>query len=373
MTRPLLCIPAARSALLRVALVAVLAGLLATAPGCAKAPEGPMGSPVVQNDVQVTLQQARLAWIDLEGPTGAARTQEPVFLLDLQVTNLGESPIRYDLNWSATQATQATGALLFVDDDEDKARPPRADNAIPPLTLGAWRYLDAPIAEATSIAPGQSVQDRLLFQRPPAGVSSLVLSLPPRIFGGDARMPLYITIPWREPGEIPEPPAIGTGETFENEDIAFTLDGTDVLYARLHDSTRGDGFSDTPLLRIRYTVANRSDRTLRYMPPRSTAADPPRLTDHEGNALSRATFGPNIRPVDQVREARQLAAGESVSDFLLFERPPRGTEQLRLYLVGQRFGSSGLIRANIPFTWQDPPLPPELTTDAPDEEGADDE
>ncbi|TVR00068.1 MAG: hypothetical protein EA398_11695 [Deltaproteobacteria bacterium] len=359
------CPPAIR--LPRWILPTLLAAILLV-PACAKPPEGPMGTPVEQNGVSVTLQRASLEYIDLEGPTGAARTQAPVLLLDVLVRNDGEAPVRYDLNWAATQASQGTSALLFVDDGEDKARPPRADNAIPPVTLGAWRYLDDPVTEAVVLQPGDTLEDRILFQRPPAGAASLVLSMPPRIFGSDTRMPAYITFRFAEPAEIPEPPAIGVGEVFENDDFTLRIDGVAVDYIRLNDTTRGEGFSDSPLLRIGYTVRNVSESTLRYLPPRSSSADVPRLTDQDGNALSRASFGPNIVVPGQQRDTRQLAPGEQVEDFLLFERPPRGTDALHLYIVGQRFGSTGLVRAHFPYTWTEPELPPELAEDNDDDD-----
>jgi hypothetical protein len=345
---------------LRTLRLAAAAALTIVATGCATPPVVSLGQPVTLGTVSATVTGVELAVVDLEGPTGAAPTAEPVLLVSLAVQNAGPEPVRYDLAWGTTTATQAQTALLFVDPGEEIVLSSAGN--IPVLQLAGWEYPADPVAAATRVEPGQTLQDVLLFQAPPADATSLLLSLPPGLFGIENKLPAYVRIPFTRP-EAPRAPAPGAmGEEIAGDGFSLRVDGVEQAYARLTNAQGRGGFSTTPLLRLNLTLRNTGDSTIEFVPERANRSiDPPSLTDPTGAPLERATFDDGVAADGLIAERRQIGAGESLQTFLLFKRPDPSVTQLSFTFPGKRVGATGLIRVTVPYAHvAEIPEPPEM-------------
>jgi hypothetical protein len=347
--------------LVRTALIATTLGVAALFAGCQTPPVTTLGQAVTIGTVSATVTSIDMAWVDLEGPSGAALTAEPVLRIGLQVQNAGAEPVRYDLGWGTTTATQAQTALLFVDPGEEIVLSPSAN--IPVLQLSGWQYLDDPVTEATRVDPGQSLTDVLVFQPPPADATSLLLSLPPALFGAENKLPAYVRIPYTRPSDPPRPQPVAMGEIAEGRGFTMRVDGVEQNYVRLTNAAGQAGFSVTPLLRVNFTIQNTSEATIEYVPERANRSiDPPALIDASGAPLERANFDDGVAADGMINERRQIGVGESLTGFLLFKRPDPSTTTLQLTFPGRRVGSSGLIRISLPYEHVATiPDPPEMT------------
>lgn len=344
--------------LVRNAVFAAVLGATGLFTACQEPPVGTMGQAVTLGMVSATVTSIDLAWLDLEGPNGAAPTSDPVLRVGLQVRNDGATPLRYDLGWGTTTATQAQTALLFVDPGEEIVLSPAGN--IPVLQLAGWQYLDDPVTEAARIEPGQTLDDVLLFQAPPADATSLLLSLPPAVFGLENKLPVYVRIPWTRPADIPRPQPSAVGTEVEGRGYTFRVDGTEQAFVRLTNAQGQAGFSVTPLLKLNFTIRNTGDSTIEYVPERANRSfDPPSLIDGSGAPLERATFDDGVSADGMINERRQIGAGESLSGFLLFKRPDPSTSEMLFTFPGRRAGSTGLVRVTVPYqhvaTIPDPP------------------
>lgn len=327
---------------------------------CRTAPESVQGSPIVQSGVTVNVMSSELRYLDLEGMSGGVATEEPYFVVSLTVSNGSEAPVRYDLNWGASAMTQAQSVLLF------SAPAPEASmtSGLPIQALsflGDLQFLEDPVTSAESIAVGSSLTDLLVFQAPPEGVTELVLSVPPSVFGADNPMPAYFRIPYT-PAEVAPPAATILGAPHIGPDFTFTATNAALEWVALTNTTDGkDGFSGHPVLKITFRVDNTGDAPLVYAPPRvSNSEAAPSLA--AGLALiPSATFEPTITVAGADTARVTIPAGESHTGFWLFEPPAADVTSLRLTLPGKRFGSTGAIRVDIPYAHQDVPEPAALT------------
>lgn len=346
--------------------------------GCQEPPVVSMGSALTQGAVTATVTGVELRYVDLEGPRGAVQTAEPVLLLTLDVTNAGTEPILYDMGWSATMATQAQSALLFADPGAEINLPTMSN--ISALQLQSETYLADPVTESTRIAPGETLTDVMLFEAPAAGTSSLLLSLPPSMFGATVTMPGYVRIPFSAPAEVPAPEFLGQGDTFEGDGFTFTVTGTEAAYVPLAQSISGDeGFTSSPLYKVMFRIENTGETSIEYIPVQANRGmDAPALFDQDGAPIERASMPDGVRVTDEtyVTERRVIAPGESLSSYLLFRQPPSSTTGLRLFVPGKRMRSTGLVRVALDYAHREVPLPEELRpapaptpTPAPTEDG----
>ena len=78
-------------------------------------------------------------------------------------------------------------------------------------------------------------------------------------------------------------------------------------------------------------------------------ADPPALTDNEGNPLKLLDFTPLVPPGRPRQSPAYMdGAHRGLSDVLLFELPPAAAETLDLQLPGANFGADGVVEFHIP-------------------------
>lgn len=336
--------------------IAAFAGALALSlSACSKPVQVSHEEAVVQGTASVQVTGTSLLQLDLEGPAGAVALERPALRVNVRVQNTGDAPLRWDPGFSAAGATQAQNVLLFAAPSWDAGLSPA--NNVPVLDTGNYTYLDDPVREPVDIAPGESIDDVLLFAAPSSSATNLILSIPPRVFGADVTMPGYISIPYAAEA-VPARTVAGLNEAVETPTLTFTATKAEVVHQPLKNADGSDAISRDPLLRISFTVKNTSDKAIEYLPSRmASGVDFPALTDQNGALQNRATFAAGVEPVGQVRERQSIAPGKSITDFILFDRPTRGVETLRLTYPGKRLGGAGLLRVEFPYTWANPDVP----------------
>jgi hypothetical protein len=336
--------------------VAGLTVVLAAA--CVEPPVVSMGSPVQIGEVSANVLDVTASYLLLEGPRGAVTTEAPVLQVRLAVTNGTAEALRYDMGWTTTQATQAQTALLFRDPGEQIALSPATN--VPIVQLGSNTFLDDPVTSMTMIPAGSTLEDILLFQLPDAGTSSLLLSLPPQLFGAENKLPGYIRIPWTAPAEYSVEPPVPLGEAFVGDGYTFTITAAEQSYQALTRAGK-DGFSSSPLLRLNFEITNTGTTTIEYIPLRANRGiDAPTLLDEHGSPVEAAAFEDGITVPNFIHERRQIGAGETFRSFLLFRRPTSTSGALTFVMPGKRVGSTGLIRISVPYQQREIPIPEAL-------------
>lgn len=337
-----------RAGLIASSMLALLLG----AAGCAKPPEAPLGAALVQGGIEAVVTKVELANIDFEGPTGAVAAKAPTLLVHLKLTNKSAQPVRYDLGWATTSATQATSPLLFLDPGPKVVL--TSQGQIPGVLLTSLSYPPDPVTTPRTLNPGEGLDDVLLFQAPPESARALLLSLPPSLFGASARMPAYVRIP-APAGPAAAPAEVGLGETFTGDVFSLRLDAVETAFPKV---TRADGQAGTttaPFVAVRVTISNTSQGAIDYLPPSASLAfDPPAATDPAGAPIPRADFGAGARIEGTAAEKRTVAPGQSLTDTWWFARPDAQVTELRLTVPGKRFGGTGLVRAKLPYAWSNP-------------------
>jgi hypothetical protein len=346
-----------------------LIGLALTISGCKKPPvvQG-AGTAVSQNGVSASVSKAELIRPEFEGLRGAVVSERPMLQLTLEVTNQTDGPLNYDLGWNQTVATQSQSVVVFVGSD------PETDvsetNQVASVDLADVEYLEDPVTEVTTVAAGNSLTDKILFEKPPEGTTSLLVSIPPALFP-DSDMPGYIVLPW-EPNEVDPLPSVAVGEMYE--DSEFSLKVTDVTteWVRLTNASDEVGITNDPLMKIAFTLTNNTEEPVTYRPTRERGAVAfPTLLQPDGNSVPRATFDSAVKVNGQKDSRVQVGPGESIEDFMLFQRPPEGVGQLSFIFPGKRIGASGQARVDVDYTYTTPQKPADWRP--PEEDSEDDE
>lgn len=339
-------------------LIALVGALGLSVSACSKPVQYGEGELAQNGPLGVQVESVALERIDVEGPAGAMELDRDALVVTLQVTNHGEAPLRWDPGFSATGVTQAQSVLLYSAQSWEEGLSP--SNNIAAISTGAWHYLNDPVREPVDIAPGETLRDVLLFSAPSSSATNLVLSVPPRLAGPEVKHPLYIGIPFTN-REVARPVIGEVGKTTQIGAISFGVRGTKIEHQRVTNPDGSESITSLPLLAVRIRVENKGERPVEYIPTRMAAGkDFPALVDQNGAVQNRATFAPGVNPVGQVSERRTLAPGESLEDFILFDRPTNSVESLTLSYPGSRVGGSGLFRVAIPYTFADPALPEEF-------------
>lgn len=339
-------------------MVAVVGAFGLSLAACAKPQMVSEGETAQNGPLSVQVEGHTVQRLDVEGPAGAVTMDRNTLVVRLVVTNQGTTPLRWDPGFGPTGVTQAQNVLLYSASTWEEGLSPA--NNIPTLSLGAWKYLGDPVTEPVEIAPGETIRDVLLFSEPSSSTTSLILSVPPKLAGPEAKLPIYIQIPYNA-GDSPSLGAAAVEETITQDGLAFTVRGAEIAYQRVRNPDGSESIGASPLFKIRFRVKNESDAAVEYIPTRMAAGkDFPALTDQSGAIQNRAIFPAGVTPVGQQSERQSLAPGATLDDFILFERPVRTVESLILTYPGSRLGGKGLFRVQLPYTWSDPEVPEEF-------------
>ncbi|MFT6399402.1 MAG: hypothetical protein ACJAYU_004167 [Bradymonadia bacterium] len=327
---------------------------------CRTAPESVQGTPIVQNGVTVNVTSSELRYLELEGLAGGVTTERPYFVVNMTVSNASEAAVRYDLNWGASATTQAQSALLFA--APVVSAPMTSGVAVQAVAfLSDLELLEDPVTATEAIAPGATMTDVLVYEAPPEGVTELVLSVPPSVFGADNPMPAYFRIPYTAT-EVAPLPATALGSPHVGPDFTFTAISAALEWVPLTNTTDGNaGFSDHAVLKISFRLDNTSDAPIVYAPPRVSNSEAPPTLSGGLAPIASAAFAPTISVEGADTSRVSVPAGGSHTGFWLFEPPVADVTSLRLSLPGKRFGSTGAIRVDIPYAHHDVPEPEALT------------
>lgn len=325
--------------------------------GCKKPPvvQG-VGVAVTQNGVSVTVVETKLIRPEFEGLRGAVVSENPVLQVTVQLTNNSESPVTYDLGWNQTVSTQAQSVLVFAGSDYETDVSEATQ--IPAVDLSDVSYLDDPISASTTVAPGGSLTDMILFAAPPEGTQSLLISIPPGLFH-DPKLPAYITVPW-QPNDVVPLHTVGVGEVYEGGGFSLRVTGVTTEWVQLQDAANEIGISNAPLMKIAFELTNTGGEAATYRPTRERGAVAfPTLLQPDGSSVPRATFNAAVKVVGQKDTRQQVPPGETVEDFILFQRPPQGVGSLRFIFPGKRIGGSGQGRVELNYQYANPQKPAE--------------
>lgn len=271
---------------------------------------------------------------------------DPILIIPITITNKGEDAITYSPTHNAQTMTESSTPLLYPDPGAGADLPPATKVPIAGVTL-AKGALEGQINASTSIAPGESLTDLLLFHLPAEGTDALILSLPPTLHRG--KVPALIRIAYTPP-EPTGPKIYKLGEALPFGDVTFTITGTEQSYIVTNDSSQGKGFSRDPLLKIAYTIENKSEAAITYRPGhRAVGADAKGARLTQGSeGVSRVQFAASTTPDGQLQGEQTIAPAGTSSDFVLFESPAEAGE-LSFEYPASLFGQKGLVRVAIPY------------------------
>jgi hypothetical protein len=335
-----------------------VAAALLLATGCQKETVGTPGSPLQEEGapVSVTMTGYALQRVEVEGEKGPLIYDKPVLVLDLSFENKGATPFFYQPTHTTDKASDSQAPLLFVDPG------PKGElkQNIPGVFLEQG-LLDGQQSSGVQIQPGESAKDRYLFVPPEETNMDMVLTIPAALHGGKGV--IKVKISYTKP-DLPPAKTYKAGEAIKVGDAVLTVKSAKVEFVKLKDTNQGEGFSKDPVVKVSYQVENKGKEPLNYDPGHKQSGEAlgPTLVQSGGNGrYMRVRFGADRDAVGQVGGRETLAAGKSLEDFAVFERPPQGVDKLLLKVPGRVLGQKGLVTVEVPYSSIDPPKPAELT------------
>lgn len=343
--------------LARVLLVA--AAVFTAGAACEKPAVTTMGEPVKAGGVEFNVSGYDIRYLELNTDGKTVEYPEPVLAIHVELTNQKKQPLTYSPTHRTQQMTEATTPLLYQDPGKEADLPPASKNTINGVYLEEGR-LDGQLTQAKSLKKGESIEDTFLFEVPQDKQASLILSLPPTMHHGT--MPVLFRIPYQH--KKPKGPTINKmGEAVKNGSASFTVDKAEVAYVKTKHTIEGEGYSSSPLLKVTYKIKNAGKEALTYTPDHNVEGARGAALYTGDETFKRVKLPSNAQAEGQLGEDTTIEPGKSVTDFVLFERPPKSVESLTFEFPAARFGGTGLVRVQVPYKYADPELPKELQKD----------
>ncbi len=339
------------------------------AAGCQQAPKvAEMGESVETGKMSIEVTDYELRQLELIDGDRTHDYERPVLAVSVALTNRGDEPFRYIPTHDSEQVTEQTAPLLYHDPGKDEPLPPgdKTSIRINGVTLEEGE-LDAQVRETTQIAAGETLEDVVLFEVPDGDQADLILSLPPATHRG--RKPVLFRIPYQR--KAPEGPTwheLGEAASFDGVD--FTVSEVATEYVELEPpGDAEEAFSQEPIFKVVYEISNGSDEAITYNPGhRTVSGRRGAALFGDGEQFARVRFSSNTSVVDQQSDKTEIAAGESLTDFSLFERPGEEVSELKFEYPASRFGRAGLVRFTVPYDYETPDKPEPLQDDDEDDE-----
>jgi hypothetical protein len=176
------------------------------------------------------------------------------------------------------------------------------------------------------------------------------------MFGPGQELPALIRFDYA-PNEPQVPPVAGIGEWAQGDRYALRVDSAQVAWV---PNSEGNGYLSTPVLNLRFTLKNTGEEVITYRPPHRDSVGAVPVLAAGDSYLDRVRPGANQTLAGQITQSQQLLPGAEMQDLALFERPEPDVTELLLYFPGRNVDRQGQVRVRVPFTWSDPPMPPEL-------------
>jgi hypothetical protein len=341
----------------RVARVVLLAAaVLVTGTACDKPTVTEMNKPATASGVEFNVSSFELRHLELSDDGTTVEYPEPVLAITVDVTNNGKKALTYTPSHRTQQMTEATTPLLYKDPGKEAELPPASKQTINGVYLEEGK-LDDQVSQTKTLKKGESLSDVFLFEVPEDKKASLILSLPPSMHPG--AMPVLVRVPYQY--KLPTGPTVHqVGDAVAAGDAAFSVAKANVEYIKTKHTIEGEGFSSNPRLKILYSIKNAGQKPLTYAPEHNVDGTRGAALYSGDQTFKRVRLPSNAKAYGQLRNNTKIEAGNSATDFVLFERPPKDVETLTFEYPASRFGGSGLIRVQVPYTYEDPELPKEL-------------
>ncbi|TXD41699.1 hypothetical protein FRC96_03755 [Lujinxingia vulgaris] len=295
-------------------------------------------------------------YLELDDQGSTIEYPRPVLTIPVTVTNAGEDNVVYSPSHASQQMTEGSTPLLYP---APPAETPLAEFSKAPIS---GVYLDrgslpGQVTTTTTLAPGESISDIFLFELPDASVRDLVLSLPPSMHRG--KNPVLFALTY-EPS-TPEGPAVyEVGQSIDFEGVSFEVTAVDQSYIKLKDSSDKEGYSADPVLRIDYKLTNQGEEAVSFEPGhRDLSGRQGARLQSATASLNRVRLPSNTTAEGQLERDTEIAAGTSVTDFALFERPD-AAGSLTFEFPADHFARSGKVRVSIPFEPAEVAVPEEM-------------
>lgn len=325
---------------------------------CDKPTVGQAGQPVASGGMEFSVGDYDVRYLQLSAHGETYEYPRPVLVIPVTITNKGPDARPYAPTHDAAQMSEASTPLLYADPGPEAKLPPESKSPISGAVIKKGE-LEGQIKEPTTIEPNASITDLFVFQVPPQGINSLILSLPPTLHR--AKMPVLVRIPYT-PKEPKGPKVYAQGDAAKFKAATLTVTGNDVAYIEIDDTTQGKGFSTEPLLKVTYTIKNDGQAALTYEPNHKVVSGGvgAKLFSDEEGAYNRATFAATTTAKNQRVGKTSIKPGTSIEDYVLFERPGEDVKSLTFEMPASLFNQEGIARFSLPYTYKSPELPKEL-------------
>lgn len=329
--------------------------LAVTLAGCEKPLVGAVGAAQTVGGMEFNVTSYDVRYLEINDGDQTYEYPRPVLTIPISIKNVGEGDFIYSPSHNAAQMTEAATPLLYLDPGAEATLPPENKNLIPGVVLDKGTVAGQ-VVSATTLAKGQSVDDVLLFEVPDAA-QKLILSIPPAMHRG--KMPLLIRLDY-QPVEPKGPKVYEVGKEQAFDGVTFTVTGTEYGYVKTNDSAQGEGFSSDPLFKVSYKVSNTTDAAVTLDPGHKAVGTRGAALYGADSAYNRVKFPASTKVEGQIDGTVTVEPGKSVTDFVLFEAPPKGVTRASFEYPASLFGRTGLARFNVPFEWKEVPPPAEL-------------
>ncbi len=309
--------------------------------------------------VKFSLGDYEIRYLEVDDGGNTYEYPQPALVMPITVENTGKDDFTYNPTHSTQQMAEAQTPLLYLDPGAEADLPPESKTLINGVYLEKGR-LDGQATESTTLKSGDKLTDLFLFEVPDEETDSLILSVPPSMHRG--KYPVLFRIDYT-PREPKGPKVHSTGDTVSFGPVDFTLTGSDVAYVKTDDSAQGEGFSSEPLLKVNYSITNNSEEPILYDPAHRDLGGRGASLFGKEATYKRVKFAATTSIEGQITGTTQVDPGDTLKDFVLFDRPGEGVSQLSFEYPAALFGQRGIARYQIDYQYEDPPLPEELKKD----------
>ncbi len=318
-----------------------------------------MGSSVETGDMKIEVTGYDVRKLEIIEGDRTHEYTKPVMAVNVEFTNTGKEAFRYVPSHDSETVTEKTSPLLYYDPGKEATLPPKDKSSIRINGVALEKgELAEQIDSATKIQPGKTLTDVMLFEVPDDEQADLVFSIPPSVHRGDK--PVLFRIPYQK--KTPDGPTWhGMGDTATLDGVGFTVTEVTTEYAELEPSGDAEkAFSNEPVLKVSYKLKNETDSAITYKPGhRTVSGRRGAALFAKDNQFPRVRFS-NTSVVGQQTDSTNIEPGSTLEDFSVFERPGEGLDVLKFEYPASRFEREGLVRFNLPYTYEEPDKPEAL-------------
>ena len=343
-----------------------MAGLMLVVAACQEGPKvAKMGETVTVKKMAISVKDYEVRKLEIVDGKRTWEYDRPVLAFRVSFKNTGKDPFRYTPTHGSSQMTETTTPLLYSDPGKKKPLPPKSKTPINGVVLEKGAMAEQ-VTRSKKIAPGDELTDVFLFEVPGDEQADFIFSVPPSMHPGS--MPALFRIPYKH--EAPAGPEwYGKGSTASLDGVKYTVKKVETAYVETKDNTGAKGFSSAPVLKVVYEITNESGEKITYAPGhRAVSGRRAASLVASDEQVARVKFGSNTTVVGQKSESTPIEAGETLTDFTLFERPGQEAKVLQFKYPASRFGRGGLVRYNLPYSYEEPEKPEPLKKDEDEEE-----